>query len=63
VLGEDEADDNDWYVFGRIAESYGLKDEAASMYRRLERPRNERLIPSSSYPLAQKRLRVIAAAK
>jgi tetratricopeptide (TPR) repeat protein/transglutaminase-like putative cysteine protease len=61
-LGEDEPDDDDWYVFGRIAESYGLHQEAAAMYRRLERPKNEQVIPASSYALAQKRLQAIAGA-
>ena len=57
ALGEDEPDDNDWYVFGRIAESYGLKQEAATMYRRLERPKDEQSVPSSSYSLAERRLK------
>jgi hypothetical protein len=63
ALGEDEPDDNDWYVFGRIAECYGLSQEAASMYRRLERPKNELAILASSYALAQKRLKAIDGAK
>jgi tetratricopeptide (TPR) repeat protein len=59
-LGDDEPDDDDWYVFGRIAESYGLIQDATAMYRRLQRPRDDRTIPASSYALAQKRLKVIA---
>jgi hypothetical protein len=62
-LGEDEPDDDDWYVFGRIAESYGLRGDAVTMYRRLQRPKNERAIPSSSYALAQRRLKLMAASK
>jgi tetratricopeptide (TPR) repeat protein len=62
-LGEDEPDDDDWYVFGRIAESYGLRGDAVTMYRRLQRPKTERAIPSSSYALAQRRLKLMAASK
>jgi tetratricopeptide (TPR) repeat protein len=57
--GVDDPDDNDWYVFGRIAESYGLTREAAALYRRLERPKSELTIPSSSYALAQRRLKAL----
>jgi tetratricopeptide (TPR) repeat protein/transglutaminase-like putative cysteine protease len=56
-LGEDEPDDNDWYVFGRIAESYGLGNEAAAMYRRVERPRDDYGIAATSYTLAQRHLK------
>jgi len=63
AMGEEEPDDDDWYVFGRIAESYGLNQEAAAMYRRLERPKNELSIPASSYALAQKRLKAMATVK
>jgi hypothetical protein len=51
-----EPDENHWYVFGRIAEQYGLTTEASVMYRRLSKPKNELAIPSSSYALAQRRL-------
>jgi hypothetical protein len=63
ALGEDEPDDNDWYVFGRIAESYGLNQEAAAMYRRLKPPKDERTIPASSYALALRRLKAMATVK
>jgi tetratricopeptide (TPR) repeat protein len=59
VEGHDEPDDNEWYVFGRIAEQYGLTQEAAAMYRRLAKPENELAIPASSYALAQKRLKAM----
>jgi predicted Zn-dependent protease len=62
-LGEDEPDDSDWYVFGRIAESYGLKDEAAAMYRRLQRPKVEYGIAESSYALAQRHLKAMGLAQ
>jgi tetratricopeptide (TPR) repeat protein len=57
-----EPDDDDWYVFGRIAEQYGLQDAAAGMYRRLARPANELAIPASSYALARKRLQAMGVA-
>jgi hypothetical protein len=60
ATGEDEPDDDDWYVFGRIAESFGLKQEAAAMYRRLERPKLDIAIPATSYGLAQRRLKGLA---
>jgi tetratricopeptide (TPR) repeat protein len=51
------------YAFARIVEAYGLKQEAAAMYRKLAKPPHEWLIPSSNYALAQHRLRVILAAE
>ena len=63
IMGSDEPDDEDWYVFGRIAEQYGFNQEAASMYRKLAKPRNELAIESSSYGLAQKRLAAIGKSK
>ncbi len=62
-LGSPEPDDDEWYVFGRIAEQYGLTQEAATMYRKLARPRNELMIASSSYGLAQKRLKAMGLMK
>jgi hypothetical protein len=59
ALSEEEPGDEDWYVFGRIAESYGLSQDAGTMYRRLRRPRNEHAVAASSYALAQKRLKFI----
>ena len=53
--------DDDWYVFGRIAEQYGRNAEAAAIYRRLQKPADERMIPSSSYALAQKRLKAVGS--
>lgn len=60
-MGEDEPDDNDWYVFGRIAECYGLQQEAAGMYHRVQPPRNTLTVADSSYALAQRRLKSMAA--
>lgn len=49
-------DDNDWLVFGLIAEQYGLSSEAVSMYKRLEKPKQSIGEGASSYALARKRL-------
>ncbi len=52
-----EPNDDDWYVFGRIAESLaGLTKDAIAMYQRLERPATDFGLPASSYALAQQRL-------
>jgi transglutaminase-like putative cysteine protease/tetratricopeptide (TPR) repeat protein len=63
ALGSLEPDDDDWYVFGRIAEQFGLNDAAKSMYSKLERPKNDLYIPVSSYGLAQRRLRALTSPK
>jgi tetratricopeptide (TPR) repeat protein len=58
----DEPTEADWYVFGLIAEQYGLHDDAASMYRRLKRPGTDLGIGASSYALAQRQLKGITVA-
>ena len=57
--GADEPDDAEWYVFGRIAEQYGLGSDAETMYRKLSKPKDESAIPVSSYALAQRRLKAM----
>ncbi|HJZ99369.1 MAG TPA: DUF3857 domain-containing protein [Candidatus Solibacter sp.] len=59
TLAQDEPDDDEWYTFGRIAEKLGLNDEAVTMYKRLKKPRNERLVAASSWTLAQQRLKAL----
>lgn len=44
----------DWYVLGRMAESYGLPDQARAYYARVEKP--DQLDRLSSFALAQRRL-------
>ncbi len=56
VGGYDEPRTYDWYVWGRIAESYGETETAAQAYRRVEAPENPNLLPTSTYRLAQRRL-------
>ena len=52
----------DWYVFGRLAESYGLTDAARRYYERVEAgpPKPE---PGSTYQLARKRLEALGGTK
>ncbi len=60
-LNLDEPDDDYWYAFGRIAEQYGERDVAISDYRKLAKPKEEMAIPTSSYQLAQNRLKAMGA--
>jgi len=61
-LNLDEPDDDYWYAFGRIAEQYGERDTAIADYRKLEKPKEALAVPTSSYRLAQTRLKVLGAA-
>jgi tetratricopeptide (TPR) repeat protein len=46
----------DWYVIGRIAETYGLRDDAIAAYRRVAKPSHTDFVPSS-YDFAQRNLK------
>ena len=61
-LNLDQPDANYWYAFGRIAEQCGEIEVARSDYTKVEKPKNPINIPSSSYRLAQSRLKIIDAA-
>jgi predicted Zn-dependent protease len=52
----------DWYVFGRLAESYGLADAARHYYERVE-PGAGKPDPTSTYLLARKRLESLAGTR
>ncbi len=58
-LNLDEPNDDYWYAFGRIAEQYGERDIAIADYRKLEKPKEMLAVPTSSYTLAQTRLKVL----
>ena len=60
-LNLDEPNDDYWYAFGRIAEQYGERDIAIADYRKLKKPKEPLEIPSSSYTLAQARLKTMGA--
>ncbi len=57
----DEPNDDYWYAFGRIAEQYGEREIAIADYRKLEKPKEILAIPTSSYRLAQMRLKALNA--
>lgn len=60
-LNLDEPNDDYWYAFGRIAEQYGERDIAIADYRKLQKPKEALQIPTSSYELAQMRLKALGA--
>jgi len=60
-LNLDQPDDDYWYAFGRIAEQYGERDIAIADYRKLSKPKQVLAVPTSSYWLAQQRLKAMKA--
>jgi tetratricopeptide (TPR) repeat protein len=60
-LNLDEPNDDYWYAFGRIAEQYGEREIAIADYRKLQKPKEVLAIPTSSYRLAQMRLKALGA--
>jgi tetratricopeptide (TPR) repeat protein/transglutaminase-like putative cysteine protease len=61
-LNLDAPDDDYWYAFGRIAEQYGERDIAIADYRKLEKPKQNLALATSSYRLAQTRLKALGGA-
>src|SRR5262249_10801594 len=51
----------DWYVLGRIAEQYGVREAALADYARVTEP-SESASPISTYRLAQRRITAIHGA-
>ncbi len=60
-LNLDEPNDDYWFAFGRIAEQYGERDAAIADYRKLQKPKEPMALPTSSYQLAQTRLKALGA--
>jgi tetratricopeptide (TPR) repeat protein len=60
-LNLDKPDDDYWYAFGRIAEQFGEREIAIADYRKLEKPKEPLAVPTSSYRLAQTRLKTLGA--
>jgi tetratricopeptide (TPR) repeat protein len=58
-LNLDEPNDDYWYAFGRIAEIYGEREIAIADYKKLEKPKLAMTISTSTYQLAQNRLKVM----
>ncbi len=54
----DEPGSDDWFVLGRIAENYGVRDAALAAYKRVEKGE---LTGTSTWELTQKRLATMAA--
>ncbi|MBV9267160.1 MAG: hypothetical protein JO061_13405, partial [Acidobacteriaceae bacterium] len=54
--GLDEPNSDAWYVFGRIAEQYGVPEAAAVYYGKVEPPKDRIVDSLSTYSLAQRRL-------
>jgi len=50
-----------WYVLGRIAEQYGERNIAIVDYHKLEKPKRVLAIPTSTWRLAQMRLKAMGA--
>jgi len=61
ISNQNEPNPSFWYVFGRIAEQYGMNDEAMDAYKHVEKPEFEAEIPGSTYELALRRMKVIAS--
>ena len=57
----DEPNDEVWYVLGRIAEQYGERDTAIADFRRLKKPKDVIALPTSTWQLAQIRLKAMGA--
>ncbi len=53
----DEPDDAYRYAFGLIAEQYGEREIAIADYRKLDKPTEPLVIPTSTWRLAQMRLK------
>ncbi len=61
---DDEApESHDWYVFGRLAEQYGLPDVARGYYKKVEPPKSPEDEPMSTHALAARRLAVLGEGK
>ena len=58
-LNLDEPNDDFWYVLGRIAEQYGEREIAIADYRKLNKPDEILAVPTSSWRLAQTRLKAM----
>jgi tetratricopeptide (TPR) repeat protein/transglutaminase-like putative cysteine protease len=59
VWNLDEPNDEVWYVLGRIAEQYGEREIAIADYRKLEKPKEVLALSTSTWELAQIRLKAM----
>ena len=51
---------DDWFVIGRIAQDYGLRDDAIAAYKKVVKPKEPQLMPSS-YDFARRHLKELGA--
>ena len=58
--GSDKPESSDWYVLGRIAENYGVKDAALAAYHRVD---NKDFTGASTFELAKRRLATLELVK
>ena len=63
LRGLEEPDPDYWYVFGRIAEQFGVRDAAVADYQKLKPPDEGNALATSTYVLAQRRLAVLEREK
>ncbi len=56
-----EPNSETWYGFGSIFEQYGVNDAAIAAYKKVEKPEG-RIYPTTTYVLAQSRLKALGAA-
>ncbi len=54
-------DGPDWYVFGRLAELYGLPDAARRYYGKIDKPEDDDRSAVSTWAFAQRRLKALGA--
>ena len=54
-VGDNTFEDSDWYALGRIAETYGLRDDALAYYRRILGQPGATLVPLAIDFAAQRR--------
>ena len=57
--GLEEPETVDWFIWGRIAESYGELDAARAAYTRVEPPEDEAEWNTSTYRLVERRLEIL----
>ncbi|MFL6234730.1 MAG: DUF3857 domain-containing protein [Thermoanaerobaculia bacterium] len=59
----ESAGPDDWYVFGRLAEQYGLPDVARKYYKKVAPPKSPEGEPMSTHALAARRLAALGEEK
>jgi transglutaminase-like putative cysteine protease/predicted Zn-dependent protease len=60
---KETAGPDDWYVFGRLAEQYGLPDVARKYYKKVPPPKSPDGEPMSTHALATRRLAALGGEK